>query len=514
MKLRLGLYIVILLAVAASCTKEWEEHYSEYPETVDQNVWEALKSNSEISEFIQILDELEYDTLLSKTDISYTFFVPTNEAMAQFEDAGSMDTSLVNYHISQHFMQSGSVTGTRQFQTLSRKFALFERNGSESKLDGIAVKSESPLYKNGKFFIIEEVALPRPNLYQYFEINNPILKDYIDSQDSIVLDRERSEPIGFDEDGNTIYDSVTVVYNEFEEDFFPVKTEFRNQAATIVFPLKEDYENALTEMALALNVPGYNDFNDIPLSWQNEILIPHLLNQGVFENRLEPEEFAWKSEEDTTKLKNILGDSIPIFYTPVEKFICSNGYAYNYEDFTIPDSLYSGSSIYEGEWLLEETGINRFAFYDFVTVDSDISFQPSQDFNSQASNDSIMRVIFSRGYSGKYSLEFNTQALFPRRYVMVVRTHMDIGGIYEIYVNDQLVKTFDYYEYVFPYRGIMPSVTGGRYVNEGRYNRFDMYVDIATYGKAKVRFEYKEPGRVSSNGLVIDYIDFIPADEF
>jgi hypothetical protein len=41
-----------------------------------------------------------------------------------------------------------------------------------------------------------------------------------------------------------------------------------------------------------------------------------------------------------------------------------------------------------------------------------------------------------------------------------------------------------------------------------------MYVDnIDTYSKAKIRFEYKEPGNVTSNGLVIDYIDFIPADD-
>jgi hypothetical protein len=96
---------------------------------------------------------------------------------------------------------------------------------------------------------------------------------------------------------------------------------------------------------------------------------------------------------------------------------------------------------------------------------------------------------------------------------MVVRTHMDIGGIYDIYVNDELVVTMDYYDYVLSY-GIWPSVTGDRYIPQGRFNSFDCYVEsITEFGKAKIRFEYREPGRVVSNGLVIDYIEFIPAKE-
>ena len=96
---------------------------------------------------------------------------------------------------------------------------------------------------------------------------------------------------------------------------------------------------------------------------------------------------------------------------------------------------------------------------------------------------------------------------------MAISTHMDIGGIYDIYVNDVLVKTFDYYAFVTG-RGIIFSVTGARYINRGRFNKFDMYVDnIKEYGSAKIRIDYKGPGLVPSNGLVIDFIEFIPVIE-
>jgi len=507
-------YLAILFFILASCTQEWEDHYSDYPETVNQSIWDAMDNVPEISEFYDILEELKYDTLFSSV-IPYTVFIPTNEALAQYKSENTIDSigkNLVNYHISSHFIQSGSINGVRQFQTYSKKFALFERFGTSMKLDGIEIQSESPLYIDGKFFVITQVAEPRPNLYEFYALNNPLLRDYIDSKDSIVIDRELSEPIGFDDQGRTIYDTIAIRFNKFEEEFFPVRTEFRNQAATIVFPLKDDYDQALTNMATKLNSPIFNDFNDIPLEWQQEILTPKLLENGVFENRLEPEQFFENPGIEGFKLKNILGDSVLINFTPVNKEYCSNGYAYSYDNFEIPDSLFLGPSRYEGEWLVEATGINRFAWYEDVTVNSDISFSPRKSRNPTASNDSILSVSFPTGYSGQFSVEFTVPHIFPREYLMVVRTHMDVGGVYDVYVNDVLVKdAFDYFEYK-KQQGIIFSVTGDFYIPEGRYNKFDMYVDnIVDYGDVRIRFDYKGPGTsVPENGLVIDYVEFIP----
>jgi hypothetical protein len=368
---------------------------------------------------------------------------------------------------------------------------------------------------------MNKVALPKPNLYEYYAANNPILKDYIDSQDSIILDKEKSKPIGFDEFGNTIYDTVSEIYNKFEVEFFPVREEFRNKTATIVFPKEYDYNNALTIMAQSLGAP-LQDYNDIPLGWQYEVLIPYLLINGVFENMVEESEFIKVNPEDTLKLKNILGDSIIIDYQPTEKAICSNGYAYNYTDFIIPDTLFSGSTKLEGEWLLDESGVNKFVWNENIKVNSTVSFEPIQELIStdiyRASNDSILRVSFTKGYTGTYNVEFNAYSfqaenLLPRKYLMVIETNMDCGGIYNIYVNDELVTTFDYYTFI-RLRGLNYSVTGKRYINEGRFNKFDCWVEnIAEYGMAKIKFEYIGPSTlVLSNGLAIDYIEFIPAE--
>jgi len=81
-------------------------------------------------------------------------------------------------------------------------------------------------------------------------------------------------------------------------------------------------------------------------------------------------------------------------------------------------------------------------------------------------------------------------------------------------VNDELITTFDYYDYAIYWGGIINSVTGDYLIPEGRFNKFDMYVDNLTeFGRAKVRFEYIGPGNVSTQGLVIDYIEFLPVME-
>lgn len=511
MKFRLKIVVLILglIILGLGCNEEWDNHYKVYPETVDKNLWDVMQQDPNISDFVGVIKSFQMDTLFN-SDIPYTIFAPTNEALSNYLSTKTFTEVVLGYHISSHFINTASVEGKRQVQTLTEKFALFEKYGGVVMIDGIKVKKESPLYLNGKYFTMDQVVEPKPNLYEYFKFTNPVLSNYIDTQDTIILDKEKSKPLGFDEKGNTVYDTVSIILNKFEMKYFPVKQEFRNISGTIVFPKEDDYNNALDVVAESLG-GSYNDHADIPIDWQEEILIPHLLAQGVFLNRLEPEEFIWKSPLDTLKLLNMLGDSVVINYKPTDKALCSNGYAYNYMNFEIPDSLYNGGTKFEGESLLKPTGLNKYAWRDSVVVKTDVAITPFQELVPKASNDSILRVTFPKGYKGKFSVEFKSPRLFPRKYVMVISTHMDIGGIYDIYVNDELVKTFDYYDYIL-YRGIMFSVTGDRYLPVGRFNKFDMWVDnIVEYGSAKIKIDYKGPGNVASNGLVIDYIEFVPA---
>jgi hypothetical protein len=516
--LGIGLFVLLF-----SCkNNDWENHYNSPVATINTNVWDALQKEGELSQFVQYIKKYKYDTLFVDTiflpdntyklidkDNPYTLFAPTNSAFSQLLNNDSITSGSIAYHISTFFIQSGNIRGKRKVETYNQKFALFEKADNLVKFDGIALEFESPLYVNGKYFIMNEVATPKPNLYEYISSINPVLKDYIDSQDSSILDKELSRPLYFDEFGNTIYDTVSVKYNKFEAEFFPISKEFRFQTATLVFPREEDYNNALTTMAVSLG-GNFTDYKDISLVWQEKILIPYLLKHGVFENMVEPEEFTIKTSGDTIKMKNILGDSIIIDYMVEDKTLCSNGYAYNYANFVVPDTLFTGITRFEGELLLNEIGINKFVWDDKVTVKSDVSYSPLQELIPTASNDTIIKVTFTKGYSGNFSIEFNIDNIFPRRYQMICGTNTNLGGIYNIYVNDEMVKNFDYYYYVLN-KDIYKSITGKRYPSKAGFNIFDCLVENLTeYGKTKIKFEYVGPGRVLYNGLSIDYIEFVP----
>lgn len=496
--------IALVFTGLSACDDTWNEHYGTIPETVDQNVWEVLKAESNASKFVELVEKFQLDTLFDdKYNDVYSLFVPSNEAVERFAAKQEIRVDDVAYHIARFFIQPNNINGTRKIQTYLLKFAQFENKNGELKYDGIPVTESGPLYVNGRIFYLNEMVSPKPSLYEYIAIHNPALKRYIDEQDSIILDKELSIPIGFDDEGKTIYDSVITVINKFEEEFFEVSEEFRLKTATLVFPDQALYEQALTKMAITIG-SGYTTHEDISEEWQQDVLIPYLLEKGVFENQLEPAEF----NRDT--LKNILGDEVIIDYRPVNRFICSNGYAYNYSMFEVLDSLYQRPQRFEMEWLLKTLGKDRYAWMDSVKVQSDQTFVPSNNFVVTASNDSILQVAFPKGYEGQFNVEFKSKPLFPRRYLVKIRTHMDYGGIYDIYINDQLVKTFDYYDFVRS-RGIIQSaVAGVRYIPEGRYNNFDFWIEnITEYGRATVRFEYKGPGRAPNQGFIIDYMEFV-----
>ncbi len=512
--------LIVFVLMLSGCKDKWDEHYSQQPETVNMNVWDVIKDKSELSRFTDLMVKYKYDTLFQENN-TYTIFAPDNTAFDNYINSQVEDTTLLNYLISRFLLHPVDVEWKHKLQTLGNKFSTFGNNGGQPLFDGIPMTYESPIYINGKFFIIDQIPLPKLNIYEYISLTNPYMKAYIDSQDSIILDREKSKPIGFDENGNTVYDTVAINVNKVEIKYFAFSEEYRNSTATLAFPQLENYQNALTVMAQKLG-GNYSDYNDIPVKWQENILIPYLLDHGTFSNMLEPSEFVPLdplNKKRKYNMVNILGDSINAKYSPVNQYLCSNGIAYDYDNFVVDDSLYLGVEKFEGEWLAIETGVNKYAWQKNVSVSSSSFFDVAKlhvttTNDTVPSNDSILVVNFNKGYSGTYTLQFKAKHMFPKRYRMVVNTHMDIGGIYDIYVNDVLVKTFDYYDYIKYRGGIIRSVVSGkRLVPIGRYNRFDCYVDnITEYSAPTIRFEYKGPGRVPNNGLVIDVIEFYPTE--
>jgi len=498
--------VLILLACSAllllqACNPSWDDHYYQQEEYVDMPLWDAVKEESKYSEFVSWVQENQLDTLF-KGDLAYTLFVPSNSAFEAFIDTGYVMQQVAAYHVSPTLFLDRNVNGWKKLQTYLGKFAFVQGGSNGYTYDEIPMVYSSPLYKDGKYYEIAEVAIPRPNLYEYTALNSSVLKAYIDSRDSVFLDRSMSTPIGFDPDGNTIYDSVMDVANLFELEFFPVSQEFRDQSATFVLFNQEQYNEALDEMAFKLG-GELADRDDIPLEWQNNVLLPDFTKSAMYEGMLSYADLM----KDT--LQSITGDSVIIDHRDIDpgsKYLCSNGVAYFYLDYSIADSLFLGDKVIEGEDLIEAVGAGKYAWGEGVMTTGEV-IEPERSSAESASNGALVNIPFGRSFAGNYSLEFGFEDILPMRYRLEWRGSFRPSGLFAIYVNDEQIGEFD----SFRFNKSVISVTGERFISDNGINSKDFWVEnITEYGDVRIRFEYLGSGGQTSNGLNIDYINLIP----
>jgi hypothetical protein len=498
----LVLYILILcVAIFNSCRdKEWFEHYDKHDEKVNTKLWTSIMNDSRFSSFVRLMQENELDTLIA-SEQSFTLFIPDNTAFESLSDTVKLIDQLLKYHISSAMINTRNIQESDRIKTLSEKFSHIEKLGSDYYYDGHLIIESSPLYLDGRYYVLSELAYPRPNLYEFTELFSPVLKSYIDSRDSISLDYSQSTALGYNDQGNTIYDSVFTVINRFERDYFPVTQEFRSKAATFVLFTQEQYNEALNEMADNLT-GAFNTYEDIPKKWQNEKFIPEIIKGSLFNNMLPFEAFM---EED---IKSITGDTVQVNYEIINpnSIICSNGLVYTYSYFTVPDSLYRGELRIEMEDLIDTVGNEIWEWNESVTA-LGYSIDISEQFVSTASGEAVGSGALPRNYDGDFSFEFKFENVFPMKYRLEFRGFYKPSGLYAVYVNDIEVGNFDTYGF----RSAIFSVTGNWNIPQNGYNIKDFWVEnIQEYGDVRVRFEYLGKGTANPEGFVFDYISLVP----
>jgi hypothetical protein len=215
-------------------------------------------------------------------------------------------------------------------------------------------------------------------------------------------------------------------------------------------------------------------------------------------------------------MKNVLGDTVDIDLSNIdpnsEKF-ASNGKLYSYVDFKVPEYLYMEEIKIEGEHLIDSaSGIWVWKPGVRVTGSEAARIVNPRKIGAlgSASNDSSVLVTVPEfNFKGSYQVEFFFRNMFPMKYLFVWGGNFSPGGIYEIYVNDELIRTYD----TFDLRSTVFSVKPGKYYYPtGGFNAFDAWVEnITEYGNIKVTLKYINPSPFNRNsGLSLDYISFIP----
>jgi len=498
-----SILVSIGILIITACQDDWNSYYYRDPgENIERTVWEVISDNPDYSRFVELIRENQLESIFT-TDRTLTVFVPTNEAFADFVP-DSMDIKiLLQYHIIETLLNIPDVQKFRIIETSSKKFALLERLNDIFTIDGEEITYFSPLCKDGRYYELKKALYPRPNLYEFVSVNSNIIKRYIDQFERIVLDYDKSIPLYFDNDGNTVYDSVYTKINLFDQNFFPVNTEFRRTMATIVIFDEEQYHTALDEMAGKLG-GAFTDHHDIPESWQFDVLLPRVIEDGIFEGALQYSDFT------RGRLRNIAGDSVNVDFLNIDKnfrLVASNGIIFKYNNYEVPEAMYLLERKVQGEHLVRPVGAGTYGWKQGVVTSGGAGRAPTLSFSAAADNDSLIQLDFGSRFTDQFNLEFYIPQVFPRRYRLEWKTNSRPSGIFEVYVNDVVVGQID----LFTLRNARQSVTGALFVPDRGLNRVDFLVDhITEYGDVKIGIKYIGQGTSTNNGFAIDYFSLIP----
>jgi len=499
----LWMILVVLILSFFGCQKTWDEHYTPSDPSVNKLLWDEIQLNEDFSLFTSYILENKLDTILTSNQ-QFTLFIPNNNAFSNIPDSININAFLLNHLISPNMFSLRNIETITKIQTLSGKFALIEKIDTAFYFDATKIIRQSPVYLNGRYYQVGEFPFAKSSFNEYFQKYLPAIYNFINSQVYDSLDKRQSTPIRI-ENGKTIYDSVFISISPFENKYFPISMESREDFATFILFNQDQYNAALDNMASKLG-DVYTSHEDIPLNWQESVLFPIIFDNGIFDNALSIDQL------NDPNLLNIRGEDVsldPSSIDPESKIECSNGYIYEFYDFQVPDSLYLGEKKVEGESLIDSIGLNKYAWKDYVKL-TGTSFEPSKSIADQASAKEYLVVSMDRSFSGTYSVEITFPNIFPGRQRLEWRANYRPSGVYKILVNDVEIAQYDTYNLRSPLISVLGVIN--RPTTAG-FNKVDFWIeDILTeFGDVRVRFEYVKSGGSTVDGFTLDYLSLIPS---
>lgn len=496
------------LVVLISCEEQVQQYFTgDTEKSVDIDLISKLKQESKYSTYVSLIEEYKIDTIINNGG-TFTVFVPTNDAFDALNVPYVDTLQMLNYLFTSSYVNIAGIRHNQKIQTFGEKFANIQIMGDIEYFDNVEISFEGPLCNNGKYYELENVAVPKPNLYEYIALTNPFYKNYIELQDSIALD-PLSKPIGYNDNGETVYDSILITINRFERDYFPVSIELRDDRATMILFSEQQYNSSLDKIVSEMKLTSKNDIPDV---WINEVMMPYMISQGIFKNELDLSELA------KGRVKNIQGDSVEVDISNLDPdaFQCSNGLAYNYKNFEIPQELYMGADTIHGYDLAISNGTGGFRWIDEVEADG---AQPEIQYNQKINKD-VLNVDLSQ--TDNFYFTFKFKNIFPGEYRFLCNLKASPAGIYKILVNGEVQQikmteglstttsdVIDLDDLKDVRNNKIKYVSNTWYRASNGYRILEvLFTNITEFGDVDVTFEYvgPSPNNMNVKGINIDYM--------
>jgi uncharacterized surface protein with fasciclin (FAS1) repeats len=198
-----------------ACSNEWDNHYGEAEgSTVNETVLQLIKSNPDLSTFAGMIEAAGLEETLNTTQ-TYTVWAPSNAALAGVDLSDINEVKrIVNNHVARYNISS-STSSEKGVRMLNGKIGRFEGN----TFSGVTLEQSDIRARNGVLHVLAEAIPYRYNIREYIDTHAEcsLLADFIARFDEDKFDEENSTALDIDENGNTIYDTVTIPYNPLLE---------------------------------------------------------------------------------------------------------------------------------------------------------------------------------------------------------------------------------------------------------------------------------------------------------
>lgn len=242
---------------------------------------------------------------------------------------------------------------------------------NEGKIAGHIMFGTSAVKKvvktnSGYIYVLSSLLNIPKSIYDYItnlDDNYSILRDSILASGTKEFDKKNSKPIGVNDEGNTVYDSVFIYKNtHFLEKNFDLSSE--SLTATLLLTSNAVVEEAIADAKARLQRWGLWDEWNAERQYNFEYTMRHwIMDAAFFDKKLTPETLQSKDEENdmlTSIFSKYWKTSVQqINPAPIE---LSNGIAYQVTKLHIPNNVLI--------WRLKED----FSIYEFCSAEQKESF--------------------------------------------------------------------------------------------------------------------------------------------
>lgn len=339
----IGILITISAIFLISCNNQWDDHYnnSETKITndqvliVDSETETYLKSRPDLSEMYKFLkDNGIFETIKEKEQL-HTLFMVYNE------DFNSIENDKAEYIAKSHVTDisispSNLYNGERILMWHGKYISVAVDTISDPNtvsgitINGVPVKQIIKT-KDGYIYVLKQMINTPQSLY---DIINGLSSDYsvfknlVMEQNVLVFDKSNSKPIGVDNTGNTVYDSVFTITNPFfDNKSFDITSE--SLTATVMIPSNEVINNAMSDAKKKLT--------EWEMSRDSNILKKWILEVAFFNKNYSPADLA-----ANTDISSIYGRQWRNTVQQVDTdnpISMSNGTAYKVKWMKIPNNI-------------------------------------------------------------------------------------------------------------------------------------------------------------------------------